>query len=121
MPFEFLEFLRVPGSEPLLSAQRYVERLNLDAAEFAMYAGVDADTVVRHPEAPRIQQYLRDNVRVIRAAFDAADNDLDRALRWFRCEPIAAFDNKTAEALVAAGRGDDLIRFIESLKAGPAG
>lgn len=42
VPFELLEILRIRGSEPLLSAQRYMELLELDVAIFASNAGVNA-------------------------------------------------------------------------------
>ncbi len=118
MPFELVEMLKTPGSEPLVSAQRYMELLDLGPDTFAMHAGVDREAVCQTPESPRIQQHLRDNIRRLRAAYDAAGGDMDRTLRWFRHEPLAAFDNHTAQDLVTDGRTDDVVRFVESLKAG---
>jgi hypothetical protein len=57
---------------------------------------------------------------VIRAATDLS-GDVERALFWYRNEPLQPFGYKTAEQLVSDGRTEDLLRYIESLEAGAAG
>jgi hypothetical protein len=59
-------------------------------------------------------------LRVIRAATDLS-GDVNRALFWYRNEPLQSFGYKTAEQLVSDGRTEDLLRYIESLEAGAAG
>jgi hypothetical protein len=46
---------------------------------------------------------------------------VNRALFWYRNEPLQSFGYKTAEQLVSDGRTEDLLRYIESLEAGAAG
>jgi len=67
-----------------------------------------------------MQRFLRDALRVIRAATDLA-GDVSKALFWYRNEPLPVFDYKTAEQLVSDGRADDVLRFVASLEAGAAG
>lgn len=58
------------------------------------------------------------------AVLDAAEQVCGsrvHARQWFRDEPIDVFDYQTAEQLVSAGRTDDLLRYLRSLEAGPAG
>lgn len=72
-------------------------------------------------DATASEKHLAENLRVIEAAYDASGGDLQKTLHWFRTEQLAPFGQKTAEQLVAAGQGDDVIRLIDSLYAGAAG
>jgi hypothetical protein len=118
---KLIDDLREPGSDPVLSPTRYLSLVKIDIGEFARNAGVHRNTVSRAPNSASVQDFLRKNVRVISAAFDASGNDMAKALLWFRNEPLAPFAYKTAEQLVAEGRVDDVIRLIESYEAGAAG
>ena len=64
-----------------------------------------------------MQDYLRKNLRVLTAAYDASGQDAAEALHWFRNEPPAQFGYKTAEQLVPDGRADDVLNLIESYAA----
>ncbi len=58
------------------------------------------------------------------AVLDAAEwvcGSREQARTWFHNEPIDVFDYQTAEQLVKAGRTSDLLRYLRSLEAGPAG
>lgn len=119
--FPLIDELMDEGLAPDLSPTKYIKLMKLDVLTFASNARVHRNTVTRAPSAPSVQKYLRDNVRVICAAWTAAGRDLARAITWYRNEPLPAFDFKTAEQLVADGRVDDVVHFIESLEAGSAG
>lgn len=119
--FTFVEDLREPGMDAVLSPQRYIERMNLDIGTFAQNAHVHRNTVSRAPAAGSVQKHLRENVKVIKAAFDASGGDLAKSIHWFRNEPLSPFGYRTAEELVADGRAQDVIRLIQSYDAGAAG
>lgn len=110
-----------PESAPMLSPARYIRLLGMDIETLARNARVSVSAITETPGAASIQGHLRSNLRVIRAAYDAAGGDLTKALHWFREEPLPAFRWKTAEQAVAADQVDDVIRFIDSLYAGAAG
>ncbi len=118
---KLIDDLKEPGNNPVLSPARYLTMVKIDIGEFARNAGVHRNTVSRAPNSASVQDFLRKNVRVIAAAFDASGKDMAKALLWFRNEPLAPFAYKTAEQLVAEGRVDDVIRLIESYEAGAAG
>lgn len=40
------------------------------------------------------------------------------ARAWYQSHPIAALGNMTAAALVAEGRGEDVLRFLNHIEAG---
>ena len=47
--------------------------------------------------------------------------DRAKAMRWCEQERLELFDWKTAKELVAEGRGADVLRYLRSVDAGPAG
>ena len=117
----FVESLREPdGGMPLLSPKRFSDALHIDIQTLAEQAKVHRNTITRAPGSRGIQDYLRESLRVIKAANDLS-GDLGKALFWYRNEPLSVFDYKTAERLVSEGRTDDLLRYIASLEAGAAG
>ena len=55
------------------------------------------------------------------AAAAALAGDAVLAARWFHQEPLPDFHGATAAQLVAQGRANDVLRYIEMLEAGAAG
>jgi hypothetical protein len=92
----------------------------MDIQTLATQAHVHRNTISRAPASEGVQRFLREALRVIRAAADLS-GDVNRALFWYRNEPLQSFGYKTAEQLVSDGRTEDLLRYIESLEAGAAG
>ncbi len=121
-PFDvFLQSLQdpeLPG--PTISPRRYCDALQIDLQTLAEFTGVHRNTVARAPASRGIQDFLRESVRVIRAAAELS-GDVNKALFWYRNEPIPAFQYKTPERLVIEKRSDELLHYIVSLQAGPAG
>jgi hypothetical protein len=115
----FLSELQEPG-RPIISPTRFAQKLNLEQQRLAELAHVHRNTVSRMPGSPRLQDFLREAVRVLAAAFSLAESP-DRALYWFRSHPIPDFDYKTPEILVSEGKADAVIRYIESLSGGASG
>ena len=63
---------------------------------------------------------LRESLRVIKAATDVS-GDVNKALFWYRNEPLSAFGFKTAETLVSAGRTEAVLKYVMSIEAGASG
>jgi hypothetical protein len=117
----FLEFLRDQEvGAAALSPRRFSEVFSMDIQTLATQAHVHRNTISRAPASESVQRFLREALRVIRAATDLS-GDVNRALFWYRNEPLQSFGYKTAEQLVSDGRTEDLLRYIESLEAGAAG
>ena len=118
---QFMDALRdVDEGATVLSARRFSDALRMELQTLADQAKVHRNTVARAPGSKGVQDYLRQALRVIKAATDL-NGELRKALFWYRNDPIAVFDYKTAETLVADGRADDVVRYIETLEAGFAG
>ncbi len=116
-----LSFLRDPEVGTVaLSPRRFSEALCIDLQTLAAQAHVHRNTIRRAPASESVQRFLREALRVIRAATDVS-TDVKRALFWYRNEPLPPFGYKTAEQLVSEGRTEDVLRYIESLEAGATG
>ena len=117
----FMNYLRDPESRGTsISPVRFSELLHLDIQTLATQAHVHRNTISRAPTSEGVQQFLREALRVIRAANDLT-GDVEKTIYWYRNEPLPPFGYKTAEQLVSDGRTEDLIRYIQSLEAGAAG
>lgn len=117
----FIEGMQDPDLAPMLSPARYISLLEMDVETLARNAGVSVSAITETPGAATIQNHLRDNLRVIKAAYDTSGGDLAKSLRWFRTASLPAFGQLTAEQAVTADRADDVIRLIDSLRGGAAG
>ncbi|KVN88687.1 hypothetical protein [Burkholderia ubonensis] len=118
---QFMESLRDRDSgSPIVSARRFATALHIDMQTLARLAHVHRNTVSRLAGSESVQKFLRDALRIIRAATDIS-SDVQRALFWYRNEPLPTFDYKTAEQLVSEGRTEDLLRYVTSLETGAAG
>ena len=117
----FVDFLKDPDTvAPLLSPKRFSQAMHIDLQTLAEQAHVHRNTITRAPGSRGVQDFLREALRVIKAATDLNGN-LDNALFWYRNEPLSVCDYRTAERLVSEGRTDDLLRYLASIEAGAAG
>ncbi len=117
----FVDFLHETDSPaPVLSPRRFSQALHIDLQMLAEQAHVHRNTISRAPGSRGVQDFLREALRIIKAATDL-NGDLNKALFWYRNEPLSGFGYKTAERLVSEGRTDDLLRYIASIEAGAAG
>ena len=117
----FVASLREPDSPaPVLSPRRFSAALHIDLQTLAEQAHVHRNTLSRAPGSRGIQDFLREALRVIKAAAEVS-GDLDQALFWYRNEPLSAFGYRSAERLVSEGRTEDVLRYVTSLDAGVAG
>lgn len=118
---KFMCFLHEPNSgAAVLSPTRFTELMNMDVKELATQAHVHRNTVTRAPDSENLQRFIREAVRVVRAAVDIC-GDVDRAIFWYRNEPLPVFKYKTAEKLVSEQRAEDVLDYVMSLQAGAAG
>lgn len=116
-----MDLLRDPEiGGAVLSPKQFCEVVNIDLQTLAAQAHVHRGTLNHAPASESVQRFLREAVRAIRAATDLS-GDVEKALFWYRNEPLQPFEYKTAEQLVIEGRTDDLLRYIVSLGNGMAG
>jgi hypothetical protein len=119
MMTQFLEEVREPGSTTI-SPAKMADKLSLQLQELAANARVHRNTIRLHPESAKVQEHMRDLAKVISAA-SAVQSDFSKAIYWMKNTPIPAFRHKTASELIAEGRTDDVINYLESLQSGYVG
>jgi hypothetical protein len=102
----------------ILSPAKFMEMMGLDKVSFGSEAHVHRSTVIRAPTAENIQSYIRTSVQVLAAVAAVSGGELQDAIFRYRNEPLAPFNYKTAEALVAEGRAADVLNLLESFQAG---
>ena len=105
---------------PALSPQLFGAALQIDMQSLADQAHVHRNTLRRAPTTAAVQRHLRESMKIIKAAY-LVNGSIDKALVWYRNDPIESFGFKTAEELVSAGRTDDLLAYLSSLQAGFSG
>lgn len=116
---DLLDALREPGTSDL-SATRIAELFGLQLQYLATIASVHHGTVQTHPESPKLQDTLRDLVRVLSAAALVQPNR-EQAISLIGNVPIPAFRDKTVLQMVAEGRVEDAIDYLESIRSGAVG
>lgn len=118
---DFSAFLHDPElAAHVISPTRWSEAMGVPLSQLADLSGVHRNTLRLSPATPTLQGFLLEALRVLKAAFDLS-GDMQVALRWYRTEPLSTFRYVTAETLVSQGRADDVINYIESLRAGALG
>jgi hypothetical protein len=105
---------------PYLSPAKVAEFFGYRVQELAERAHVHRNTPSSRPQAPQLQQYLQDMLRVLAVATEMT-GDPKRAAFLLRNEPLRAFSYKTADTLIQEGRTDAVIAYLESLAGGAAG
>lgn len=105
---------------PHISPDKVAELLGVQLNQLAEWTGVHRNTLRTNPGAAKLQNRLRDVVKVITAAADVA-GDIGKASYWFINEPIADYRHKTAAELVAEGHVDAVLTYLADLANGAAG
>ncbi|GLK91953.1 antitoxin Xre/MbcA/ParS toxin-binding domain-containing protein [Pseudomonas turukhanskensis] len=114
-----VERFREPNT-PYLSPSKVGDFFGFRVQELAERAHVHRNTPTARPQAPQLQKYLQDMVRVLAVATEMT-GDSERAVFLLRNEPLRAFSYKTADSLIQEGRADAVIAYLESLVGGAAG
>lgn len=115
------QLAEVVDGRQILSPAKFIEMMGLDVHSFASNAHVHWRTVTRSPGAESIQSHIRMSLRVLAAVTAVSRGALQDAIFWYRNEPLALFDYKTAEMLVVEGRAADVLNLLESYQAGFVG
>jgi len=115
----FVERFREPNT-PYLSPILVGTLFGFQNQELAQRAHVHSNTPTARPQAPQLQKYLQDMVRVLAVATELT-GDESRAAFLLRNEPLRAFGYKTADTLLQEGRVEDVIAYLESFAGGAAG
>lgn len=81
----FMAFLNADAS-PSISHDRYRLVFRIDLQSLAAHARVHRNTINRAPDTETVQAYMRESLRVIRAAEDESES-IEKAISWFKNHP----------------------------------
>ena len=105
------------ASSPFLSARRVSDLLGVTQSELAKLAGVARNTLTAASGARKVDQALSPIVRILAMAAEMA-GDENRAIIWFKHQPIPGWAGKTAYDLVGEGKSDKVLAYLEAVRAG---
>jgi hypothetical protein len=114
----FVDSLQEPRT-PFISPKRFSKALGVQVINLAELTGVHRNTL-RNPASERLQSRMREMIKAITAAATLT-NDISKAIYWYRNEPIADYDHKTAAELVAEGHVEAVLAYIRDLENGARG
>ncbi len=113
----FLEAVIEP-QKGWISPHLMSEAMRMPLTDLSHVLRVHRNTLTRHPDSPDIQTRLGQIVRILSEAASMVGGDSNRAILWFRFEPLAGFDNKTAEQLVISGNAEAVEIHLKMLHEG---
>ncbi|TMV09256.1 MbcA/ParS/Xre antitoxin family protein [Arenibacterium halophilum] len=93
--------------------------LRTSADEIAMTIGLSKDALQRRTriQADKTQRRLRELVEVLNKVEPRFGSGL-MAYAWYRSEPLAGFDGRTAMQLVQDGKAQQVLEYIDAVDAG---
>lgn len=101
------------------SPRHMSKRLHLSLTDFARLARLSR-TALERPTS-RVVQALLEPIAKILVQVEALAGDADRAILWFRHQPLSGYDGRTAQDLVQEGRCDTVLAYLEDLRDGAYG
>lgn len=102
---------------PFLSARRVSELLGVTQSELAKLVGIARNTLTARSGARKVDQALSPVVRILAMAAEMA-GDENRAVIWFKHQPIPGWAGKTAYDLVGEGKADKVLAYLEAVRSG---
>ena len=106
-----------------ISPKRLSERLRMPISGkdgLSSLVNLHRNTLTRSPGSTKVQMRLGELSKILAYATELA-GDSNRAVIWFRYQPLRGFDNKTAEDLVRAGHAGAVMKHLETLYHGAYG
>ena len=115
---QFVDSLQEPRT-PYISPARFSKVLGVKTVNLAELNGVHRNTL-RNPSSERLQVRMREMVKVISAVAQLT-GDIQKAIYWYRNDPILDYGQRTAAELVAQGHADAVLAYIRDLENGARG
>jgi len=100
-----------------LSARRVSELLGVTLSELAKLIGVARNTLTSKAGTRKVDLALSPVVRILAMATEMT-GDESRAVIWFKHQPIPGWAGKTAYDLVAEGKADKVLAYLEAVRSG---
>jgi ribosome-binding protein aMBF1 (putative translation factor) len=121
--------LKQGSDTPLISAfikedgtvaiQRVAESFGMSKGQLAETVGLGRETFHKtaRANAAKTQNRMREMLEIV-SRISAWAGGKDQAMAWYRAQPIAAFGDRTAEALVKSGQAAAVRDYLDHLALG---
>jgi hypothetical protein len=98
---------------------RVAEAFGMSKTQLALTLGLSRDSVykAKRAEAGKTQTRVREMLEVIVRVMPWAGGQ-QQAMAWYRAQPIAAFGDRTAEALVKEGKASAVRDYLDFVAQG---
>jgi hypothetical protein len=102
-----------------LRIEAIAEGYNLNRAQLATTAGLPRDTLQKaaRRDAPKTRARVGEMLEILHR-LEGWAGGRDQALAWYRGQPIAALDGRTAEALVKSGQAAVVRDWLDHIALG---
>ena len=114
----FQESIREPGAA-FISPRRLSDQLEITLSVLSKVLHVHRNTF-RNPQSETLQQKLRQIARVVSRA-EILLGSQEKAVFWFRNQPLADYGGMTAEEMVSEGHYDAISTYLDDVENGAAG
>lgn len=101
---------------PHLSARRVADHLGITLSELATMVGVARNTLTAS-SGRKVDAALSPVVRILAMAGEMTGGE-DRAVIWFKHQPIPGWAGKTACDLLPEGKADKVLAYLEAVRSG---
>jgi hypothetical protein len=105
------------GGSPFLSARRLSEQLGVTQSELAKLIGIARNTLTAKSATRKVDAALSPIVRILAMAAEMAGEE-NRAVIWFKHQPIPGWAGQTAYDLVGQGKSDQVLAYLEAVRSG---
>ena len=102
-----------------LDLDQVIAGFNLTKGQLAETAGLASDTLQKSArrDAPKTQARVTEVLEIL-SRLESWAGGRGQALAWYRAQPIAALDGRTAEALVKSGKAAVVRDYLDHLTLG---
>ena len=113
-------FDKVIDLEGRINPRLIAETYHLNVGEVSVLSGLPKSTLERRARAfgKRSQMRLRQMMSVMSRAESLTEGNRMRAYAWYRSTPIPSLGNLTAQELVAQGKGEAVMSYLNRLAEG---
>lgn len=102
-----------------VAVQRVAESFGMSKAQLAETVGLGRETFHKaaRTHAAKTQSRVREMLEIV-SRISAWAGGKEQAMAWYRAQPIAAFGNRTAEALVKSGQAAAVRDYLDHVAMG---
>lgn len=111
-----VEFMDGSGALEIMSI---ADRFGMSKTQLASTAGVPRESLYKSGRSgsAKVQTRLREMLEIVGRVTDWAGGR-HQAMSWYRAQPIPAFGDRTAEALVKDGRAAEVRDYLDHIAVG---